>query len=57
MNILSNDKIELKYDEYEMEFILTVYDTYGHYIDEIILTRDDVNDLYDSLDKNKDSFQ
>ena len=57
MNILSNDKMELKYDEYEMEFVLTVYDRYGHYIDEVVLTRDDVNDLFTGLEKNKDSFQ
>lgn len=57
MNILSNDKMELKYDEYEMEFVLTVYDKYGHYIDDIILTRDDVNELFTGLEKNKDSFQ
>lgn len=57
MNIVNNDKIELKYDKYEMNYILTIYDKYGHYIDDIALTKDDVNELYAGLEKNKDSFQ
>lgn len=57
MNIVNNDKIELKYDKYEMNYILTIYDKYGHYIDDITLTKDDVNELYAGLEKNKDSFQ
>ena len=57
MNIVNNDKIELKYDKYEINYILTIYDKYGHYIDDITLTKDDVNELYAGLEKNKDSFQ
>ena len=56
MNIVNNDKIELKYDKYEMNYILTIYDKYGHYIDDITLTKDDVKELYAGLEKNKDSF-
>ncbi len=56
MDIISNDKIELKYDKYERNYTLTVYDKYGHYIDDIMLTREDVKELYESLEENKNLF-
>jgi hypothetical protein len=56
MDIISNDKIELKYDKYERNYTLTVYDKYGHYIDDIILTREDVKELYEGLEENKNLF-
>ena len=55
-SIVSNDKIELKYDKYEMHYILTVYDTYGHYVDDVILTKEEVKDLYDGLDSIKNTL-
>lgn len=51
MNIISNDKIELKYDDYEKTYTLTVYDKYGHYVDDVVLTKDEVKDLYIALGK------
>ena len=56
MDIISNDKIELKYDKYERNYTLTVYDKYGHYIDDIMLTREDVKELYESFEENKNLF-
>ena len=56
MVIVSNDKIELKYDKYEMNYILTMYDKYGHYIDDITLTKDDVKELYNGLEEFKKTF-
>lgn len=56
MDIISNDKIELKYDKYERNYMLTVYDKYGHYIDDIMLTREDVKELYEGLEENKNLF-
>jgi hypothetical protein len=56
MDIISNDKIELKYDKYERNYTLTVYDKYGHYIDDIMLTREDVKELYEGLEENKNLF-
>lgn len=56
MDIISNDKIELKYDKYERNYTLTVYDKYGHYIDDIMLTREDVKELYERLEENKNLF-
>lgn len=57
MNIVSNNKIELKYDKYELSFMLTVYDKYGHYIDDITLSKDEVKELYIGLEENKNVFQ
>ena len=51
MNIFSNNKIELTCDDYKLEYVLTVYDVYGHYVDDIKLSKDDIIDLYDSLKK------
>ena len=56
MNIVSNDKIELKYDKYERIYIMTVYDSYGHYIDDITLSKDEVRELYEGLERNKSNF-
>lgn len=56
MDIISNDKIELKYDKYDRNYTLTVYDKYGHYIDDIMLTREDVKELYEGLEENKNLF-
>lgn len=56
MDIISNDKIELKYDKYERNYTLTVYDKYGHYIDDIMLTKEDVKELYEGLEENKNLF-
>ena len=56
MNIVSNDKIELKYDKYEKNYTLTVYDKYGHYIDDVILNREEVKELYEGLDSIKNTF-
>ena len=56
MNIVSNDKIELKYDKYDMNYTLTVYDKYGHYIDDVVLTRDEVKELYEALNSIKNTL-
>ena len=51
MEILNNDKIELICDDYKTNFKLSIYDTYGHYIDETVLSRDEVIELYNALEK------
>lgn len=56
MNIVSNDKMELKYDKYERTYTLTVYDKYGHYIDDVVLNREEVKELYEGLDSVKNMF-
>ena len=57
MNIYSSDKIEIEYDSYNKEFTISVYDTYGHYIDSTKVDKDDMKELYRSLDEVKDLFQ
>ena len=52
-NIYTNDKIEIGYDSHEKEFTVTMYDKYGHYIDDVKLNREDMKTLYESL---KDVF-
>lgn len=56
MNIIINDKIELKYDKYERSYTLTVYDKHGHYIDDVVLTSEEVKELYEGLDSVKNTF-
>ena len=56
MNIFKSDKIEIECDSRGREFTVTVYDTYGHYIESITVERDDMKALYESLDKIKDMF-
>lgn len=56
MDIISNDKIELKYDKYERVYTLSVYDKYGHFIDDVKLTKEDVRNMYESLDAVKNTL-
>ena len=56
MNIISNDKIELKYDKYERSYTLTVYDKHGHYIDHVVLTKEEVKELYEALESIKNTL-
>lgn len=51
MDIINNNKIELTCDDYKLEYTLTVYDVYGHYIDDVKLSKDEIKDLYDALGK------
>jgi hypothetical protein len=51
MDILTNNKIELTCDDYKLDYVMTVYDAHGHYIDEIKLTKEEIKDLYMALNK------
>ena len=51
MEILNNNKIELTCDDYKTEFILSINDVYGHYIDEIKLSKEEIKELFESLEK------
>ncbi len=56
MNVFTSDKLEIEYDSYERKYEMTIYDKYGHYIDVITLDREEIKDLYESLDKIKNEF-
>jgi len=51
MDIINNNKIELTCDDYKLEYTLAVYDVYGHYIDEVKFSKEEIKDLYDALGK------
>ena len=48
--------LELKYDKYERVYTLSVYDKYGHFIDDVQLTKEDVRNMYESLDAVKNTL-
>ena len=56
MNVYTSDKIEIEYDSREREFIVTMYDKYGHYIESTKVDKDDMKALYESLNEIKDVF-
>ena len=51
MTILSNNKIELTCDDYKLEYVMSVYDVNGHYIDDVKLSKEEITDLYRALEK------
>ena len=55
MNIISTDKIELNYNSYDNIFTMSIYDKYGHYVDEIGFIPDELSDIYDRLKQAKES--
>jgi hypothetical protein len=56
MNIFTSEKLEITYDSYEKEYSISLYDKYGHYIDTIKFDKEEIRDLYNSLDKLKNDF-
>lgn len=51
MNILSNNKIDLTCDDYKLEYVMSIYDVNGHYIDDIKLSKEEIAELYHALEK------
>lgn len=51
MTILSNNKIDLTCDDYKLEYVMSIYDVNGHYIDDIKLSKEEITDLYHALEK------
>lgn len=56
MNIYTSDKLEIEYDSYDRIYKLSLYDQYGHYVDTIKFEREEIKDLYDSLERFKNDF-
>lgn len=56
MNIYMGDKLEIEYDSYERIYRFALYDKYGHYVDTINFDREEMKDLYESLEKLKNDF-
>lgn len=49
MEKFNSNKLEIEYNSRRKEFSLGVYDNYGHYLDTIIIDKDEMKDLYDWL--------
>ena len=54
--IIETDKLSIAYDKYCSSFLVTMYDTYGHYIDETELSKEDIAILYQGLEEIKDKI-
>ncbi len=55
-NIIETDKLSVEYDKFGKEYKVTIFDTHGHYIDDTLLSREDIKLLYEGLDAIKDKF-
>lgn len=56
MNIYTSYKLEIEYDSYDRIYKFALYDKYGHYVDTINFDREEMKDLYESLEKLKNDF-
>jgi len=55
-DIYNSDKICVKSDDYNSEFIIEFSDTYGHYIDEIKLDKEEMKPFVDAMMILKEKF-
>ena len=55
-NIIETDKLSIEYDKYCSSFLVTMYDKYGHYIDETELSKEDIGIIYKGLEEIKDKI-
>lgn len=49
--IVDTEKLSISYDASFKKYTLTIYDKFGHYIDETELTSEDMNELCSALKK------
>jgi hypothetical protein len=50
-NIIETDKLSIAYDKYCSKFLVTMYDNYGHFIDETELSKEDIGIIIKGLDE------
>lgn len=55
-NIIETDKLSIAYDKYCNEFVVTMYDKYGHYIDETVLSKEDIGVIINGLDEVREKI-
>jgi hypothetical protein len=55
-NIIETDKLSIAYDKYCSNFIVTMYDKYGHYIDETNLSKEDIETIIKGLDEIREKI-
>jgi hypothetical protein len=49
MENFNSSKLEIEYNSRRKEFSLNTYDKYGHYVDTIIMDKDEMEELYNWL--------
>lgn len=54
--IIETDKLSIAYDKYCSEFLVTMYDNHGHYIDETELSKDDIAIIIKGLDEVREKI-
>ena len=52
--LFTSDKICIRVDSYGREFSIDVYDKYEHYIDEVKLDKDEMQDMVRGFEKIKE---
>lgn len=55
-NFIETEKLTISYDENAREYLLSIYDTYGHFIDDVKISKEEMKYLYEGLDKIKEKF-
>ena len=53
---IETNKLSIAYDEYLSDFVVTMYDNFGHYIDEATLSREDMAVIIKGLDEIRDKI-
>jgi hypothetical protein len=54
--IIETDKLSIAYDKYCSNFLVTMYDNYGHYVDEVKLSKEDIAIILEGLEEIKDKI-
>ena len=54
--IIETDKLSIAYDKYCSEFLVTMYDNHGHYIDETELSKEDIAIIIKGLDEVREKI-
>ena len=55
--ILNSDRICIKVDDYVNEFIVEIYDKFGHYVDETTLSKEDMQVFVKEMEKVSKLFE
>jgi hypothetical protein len=52
--IFETEHLQLERKDRSDNYILTIYDRYGHFLDTLHLDKEDIEEIYHSLDEQKD---
>lgn len=54
--IFETEHLQLEEINCSNEFLLTIYDKYGHFLDTLRLEKEDIADIYHALDDKKEEL-